>query len=235
MAKIVVDSKEEAKELGLAEAKKVSKPKGKKEDLKKLGETNKKVFVDVDNSFEDVIEYLNDGADVYFDDAKGRLIQLTPEEVKELPYNVKGRYRMARSISSDSLRFENPDGFREQRLKANPRYASATNRLKIENGNPAMHYAYLRSDEIGQALGNGYQVVDGNDVVETFGENTDGTRTVSSGGVDELILMKIPEDDFQGHLKAVEDVSKKRKSAIEKTTLNEMAKDGGIPFVPERE
>ena len=106
----------------------------------------KRVFISIDKTFEDVIQYQHEGYSLFFADGEGELLELTPEQVKELnPYN-REKYRVAVEIVNKTLDLTS---VKTSHMKFKPKasFASATNRLRVENKKPGLHYAWKRQDD----------------------------------------------------------------------------------------
>ena len=194
----------------------------------------KRVVVSIDNTYEDVIQYQHEGYSIFFSDEKGQLLELTTEQRKKLnPFNAK-KYEVAKSIVEGTLDLTS---IKTSHMKFEPKatFASATNRLRIENGKPGMHYAWKRQDELQMCMYEGFKICQDPNV-KTFGMfDEDGsslegsTHYVKANGEIELVLMEIPQERADARRKAIEDLSKKRNAAVDEAIKAELEALGGDP------
>ena len=219
--------------------------KSKTEDISITSETIKKekmpkrVVISIDKTFEDVIQYQHEGYSIFFADGEGELLVLNAEQRKKLNTFNAEKYRIAEAIANKSLDLSS---IKTSHMKFKPKatYASATNRLRIENGRPGMHYAWKRQDELQQCMYEGFKICQ-DPLVKTFGmfdehgSSLEGsTHYVQANGEIELVLMEIPQERADARRKEIEDLSKKRNAAVDKAIKEELEALGGDPDGVER-
>lgn len=199
----------------------------------------KRVVISIDNTYEDVIQYQSKGYSIFFADGEGELLELTPEQRKKLnPYNAK-KYETAKQIVEKTLDLTS---IKTSHMKFEPKatFASATNRLKIENGKPGMHYAWKRQDELQMCMYEGFKICQDPNVktfgmFDEYGSSLEGsTHYVKANGEIELVLMEIPQERADARRKAIEDLSKKRNAAVDDAIKAELEALGGDPEGVER-
>ena len=203
-------------------------------NMTKEEKTPKRVFISIDNTYEDVIQYQHEGYSLFFADGEGELLILTDEQKKKLNLFNAEKYRIAEAIINKTLDLSSIKTIHmEFRPKA--AYASATNRMRIENGRPGMHYAWKRPDELQMCMYEGFKICQ-DPLIKTFGmfdENGSSlegsTHYVQANGEIELVLMEIPQERSDARRKAIEDLSKKRNAAVDAAIKAELESLGGDP------
>ena len=194
----------------------------------------KRVVISIDKTFEDVIQYQQEGYSLFFADGEGELLELTPEQIQELnPYN-REKYRIADAIVHKKLDLTS---VKTSHMKFKPKamHASATNRLRVENKKPGKHYAWKRQDELQQVIYDGGRVCQDPDVV-TFGafnelgkpiQEKDSTHYVQADGEIELVLTETPDEINQLRRDAIDERSVRQNAAVENTAKAEIDALGG--------
>lgn len=204
-------------------------------------EIPKRVFISIDNTIKDVIQYQDEGYNIAFVDTEGEFLQLTGEEIKTLtPYNRK-KYDVAKGINNKTLDLTSIKTSHMQ-FKPKAYHASATNRLKIENENPDMSYAWKRQDELQQVIYDGGRVCQDPNV-KTFGDfdiegvpigEKDSTHYVKANGEIELVLTETPKEIHKIKRDAIDDLSVRRNQAVDNTAKADLEAMGGNPGGVER-
>ena len=189
------------------------------------------VKISIDNTPEEVIQYDTDGVKLEFEHANGRFLRLPSEVTRSLSYENKQRYFVSKGMFEETLSFDHYD-----RRKFPPKqgFATATDRLDVKNKNPRMHYCWKRPDELRQAQMDGYRPVS-DDSLDTFGGDVSSTRTVGAGGDTELVLMEIPKETKDQQRAANKEKDQKRRQGVESSTVDDMIRSGGKPFIPKEE
>jgi len=189
-----------------------------------------KISITLDTSPEDVVELDSKGFELFFEHDVGRFKELPEETVRELGYENRVSYGIARGVWL-ALKKEEVNGPTPGLQILPPKAASAGRRLEIMGQKTGTHYCWKRPDELVQAGMNGYKIVQG-DGVQTFAERGDGTHRVGAFGQDELVLMQIPQEKFE----AIEaEAGAKSRARLENQTNNAEAairEAGGVPFIP---
>lgn len=199
----------------------------------------KRVFIGVDKTFEEVLNYQSEGYSLFFDDTEGQFLTLDIEQRKQLnPYNSK-KYEVAESIVNKTLDLTS---IKTSHMKFKPKasFSSATNRLDIKNKKPGMHYAWKRQDELQMCMHEGFEICQDSNIktfgnFDEYGSSLEGsTHYVQANGEIELVLMEIPQEKADARRKAIEDLSKKRNAAVDETIKEELRQLGGNPDGVER-
>ncbi len=217
----------------------IDEEKEEKEDTKtskttKKEKKSKRVYIDLDKTYEDVIQYQDEGYSVFFADGEGEFLELTPNQQKELnPYN-KEKYRIAEAITNKALDLS---GIKTSHMKFKPKatYASATNRMRVENKKPGKHYAWKRQDELQQVIYDGGSICQDPEV-KTFGAfdvrgkavtEKDSTHYVQADGVIEQVLTEMSKEIHQAHRDAIDLKSVRQNEAVDNTARAEIDALGG--------
>ena len=207
----------------------------------KTSKIPKRVFISIDKTFEDVIQYQSEGYSIFFGDGEGELLALTTEQRKKLsPYNAE-KYRIAEAITNKSLDLSS---IKTSHMKFKPKatYSSATNRLRVENKNPRFHYAWKRQDELQQVIYEGGRICT-DPKVKTFGSfdehgeaigEKDSTHYVKANGEIELVLTETPIEIYQANRDAIDAKSVRQNEAVDNTAKAELMAMGGDPEAVER-
>ena len=181
-----------------------------------------------------MIQCQHEGKSLYFDDSDEGFLKLSPEQQKELnPFN-KEKYRIAESIAARTMDLSS---IKTAHMKFAPKasYASATNRLKVENQRPDRWYAWKREDELQQVIYDGGRICT-DPSVRTFGafdetgeqiQNQDSTHKVQADGVVELVLTEAPMEVHQKRRDAIEEKSVQRNQAVDTKAKAEIDALGG--------
>lgn len=201
---------------------------------KKNNKIPKRVFISIDKTFENVLQYQQEGYSLHFADGEGELLELTSEQVEELNLFNKEKYRVAVAITNKTLDLTS---VKTSHMKFKPKasYASATNRLRVENKKPGLHYAWKRQDELQQVMYEGGRVCQDPDVT-TFGAfnelgkpivEKDSTHYVQADGEIELVLTETPDEINQLRRDAIDDRSVRQNKAVDTTAKAEIDALGG--------
>jgi len=201
---------------------------GKKEQKTKKAKKPDTVTISIDNTPEEVVQLNNDGVKLLFDHANGRFLKLPPEVARDLSYENKQRYFVSKGMFEETLSFDHYD-----RRKFPPKagFATATDRLDVKNKDPRMHYCWKRPDELRQAQLDGYRPA-ADDTLDTFSNPTGSTRTVGTGGQEELILMEVPKEVKEQQRAANKEKDHRRREGVESSAVDDMIRGGGKPFIP---
>ena len=207
----------------------------------KTSKIPKRVFISIDKTFEDVIQYQSEGFSIFFPDGEGELLELNTEQRKKLnPYNAE-KYRIAEAITNNSLDLSS---IKTSHMKFKPKaaYSSATNRLRVENKNPRFHYAWKRQDELQQVIYEGGRICT-DPKVKTFGSfdehgeavgEKNSTHYVKANGEIELVLTETPIEVYQANRDAIDAKSVRQNEAVDNTAKAELRAMGGDPDAVER-
>jgi hypothetical protein len=210
-------------------------------NLIKNEEMPKRVIISIDNTIENVIQYQNKGYSIFFSDEDNQFLKLTTEEMKKLnPYNAE-KYRVAKAIVEKTLDLSS---IKTSHMKFKPKatYASATNRLRVENKKPHLHYAWKRQDELQQVIYDGGRVCLDPEI-RTFGsfdetgksiKEKDSTHYVMADGVIELVLTETPIEIYQARRDAIDARSVRNNEAVESQARAEIDALGGNSAEVER-
>ena len=199
-------------------------------------EIPKRAFISIDNTYESVIQYQDEGYSIFFADGEGELLTLTEDQIKGLNLYNREKYRTAVAITNKTLDLTS---VKESHMKFKPKasYASATNRLKVENQKPGMHYAWKRQDELQQVIYDGGRVCQ-DPAVTTFGDfdiqgkpvgEKDSTHYIQADGVIEQVLTETPEEIYKIKRDAIDDLSVRRNNAVDNTIKADLEAMGGNP------
>ena len=199
----------------------------------KMVNSSNKVFISIDNTFEDVIQYQSDGRDIFFLDDEETFLQLSNDEVQQLDLFTREKYRIARAVATQSLDL---DSIKTAHMKYKPRenFASATNRLLVRGGDPNKHYSWKRPDELQQVVYEGGKIcIDPK--VETFGGVDSLGRTlgggtshkVSANGETELVLCETTAESNDARIQDIEARSRRQNAAVETTAIAALDAMGG--------
>jgi hypothetical protein len=182
--------------------------------------------ITLDNSFEDVVRWNKEGYRLRFSYEK--FLELSDEVEKELfrenaqdYFFAKGLWKQVEDQKKRGVRPE-PGSPKIEILGG-----SASGRVAFKNKQPGMHYSAKRPDEIYEALEAGYQPCDSSDPVRFGDSGAGGIKAIHNRkGEKELIAVKISEERFQNHLKAVGEESRQRIRSQNDSFKNEGKKLG---------
>jgi hypothetical protein len=165
-------------------------------------------------------------------------LELSEDAVKALYRENLMNYSGAKALYARHKRYEEqPDVLKRVKAKSKPLRTlgnTATRKLRAkEFVKPGMHPCWKRPDEVDEALEQGYTFVpDGEGGTKArrtkVGEADDGSeefagfRQVKDRGKVEQVLMQIPEERYQEHLKAMSVLSKGNYH-MEKDRIREVA------------
>ena len=210
-------------------------------ESEKSAKSPKRVFIGVDKTFEDVIQYQNEGYSIFFDDTEGQFLTLNVDQRKKLnTYNAE-KYRIAEAIVQGNLDLSS---IKTSHMKFKPKatFASATNRLRVENQKPHLHYAWKRQDELQQVIYDGGRICIDPDI-QTFGsfdekgksiQEKDSTHYVKANGEIELVLTETPIEIYKAQREAIDQRSVRQNAAVDNTAKAELEAMGGDPDAVDR-
>ena len=187
-----------------------------------------KVIISIDNQISDVLKYDSNGKDIYFDDEEGRFLDIPEDVVKELSLITKQRYKLAKKVHEDIVKETEKYGSGIEylsKIKISGKHASATEKLRVHQKEKGMHVCYKRPDEVQSSLADGYRIAKN---VKTFNSDVGSVHYVGSYGEPELILMEIPEAEFQKRLKENGEKSRKFVDAVATDGLQALGSSGVI-------
>jgi hypothetical protein len=166
--------------------------------------------ISLDNTVEEVLKWNEDGVRLRFDYKRFLLL---PEDAERALYKENAQdYGFAKGLWKEIER-QKKEGSRKD--PDDPRIevlgGSASGRMAIRNKDPNMHYSPQRAEDVYGLLSQGYQVCDSSDPA-SFGDGAAGgvKCTHKRDGSKELVLLKIPKERYQRHLKAVGEESRAR-------------------------
>lgn len=217
--------------------KKSGRPKGSpnKSKIVKAEDKSNRKLITVDNTIEEVLSYNKEGYLLSFEDEPGKFLVLESKVLAALTDRNRTSYMLSEGFHARRVReARDPESFATPGLKVNPRLATATDRLRVEGGDPNKHYCWKRPDELQQAAYDGYQIARGENL-KTFMGKGDVTHKVGAMGQDELVLMEVPKELHEARMKANESKSQSRIAAVEKNAIEEMRQGGGRGYVPQEE
>jgi hypothetical protein len=166
--------------------------------------------ISLDNTVEDVVKWNKEGYRLRFNHE--RFLELPEETVRELFHENARDYFFSLGL------WKKVEDQKKRGVRRDPKDpkieilgGSASGRVQFKNKQPGMHYTAKRPDEIYEALDAGYVVCDSTDPV-IFGDRGAGGVKAIHGrkGEKELIALKISEDRYQAHLRAVGEESRRR-------------------------
>jgi hypothetical protein len=168
------------------------------------------VFVDSSKTTDNVREWDEQEKLMAFSAELGLFLKLPDEVAAGLSYQNKVAYNVARALfeKANAQKDIEPSGIRVSQ----PANARAINRLTVtpnEKGwRNEWHEYWAAPWEFDQRRRDGYQVVSP-DEVRTFANAVGGAHRVAADGKDELILMKIPREEFEARQRANDEKSKR--------------------------
>jgi hypothetical protein len=188
-----------------------------------------RVDITIDTSPEDVVQYDNERKNLIFSGEPGKFLELPDEVIDQLSSRSKQAYFSAYGLHEWYLKNAAEDRVSD-RIKVSPRLATATAQLEVTNKDPRMHYCWKRTDEKYISERDGYRVAS-DPALKTFRQDADTTvRTVGSDGETELILMKIPKEDFEAQQRAISEKSRRRIEGADNQAKEEIRRAGGVPY-----
>ena len=192
-----------------------------KEKVEIKGPNLESKTIGVDTSEEDVIKYDTLGHRLQFEVDPGRFRKLSDDAVKGLSKGNRTNYFVSLQLAEkleehekdEKEGFVNPDKHPPLRILGR-RPKGALNVAGSKAWEAKWHPCWKRMDEAAESIEEGYSVIHADEDVKTPGASIiGGTRRITKGGVDELIALKIPNERFQEHLKAVGEESRRRRSS----------------------
>ena len=165
------------------------------EDMKgNVGEKStkekKKVMITKDVSFEDVLQYDQDGVTLVWD--VDSFLELGEGDLRKLKKATRDRYSIFRELAEEQKGRKAGDEAVVAGITVAPDVGRATSKLDVRGKNPTMDYRWERPDMVNVRLEQGYRVAKG---VRTLrGADDKGIHRIGSSGQDELILLEVPKD-----------------------------------------
>jgi len=148
-------------------------------------------YIDVDTTYENVLQWSKEGHTLVFLSQPELFKDLTEEEVKGLNSKHQTSYRLAKADwKTQSKAFVDPD---LEFLTATVEYGSATEQLNVNNHRKGFKPKWFRPEQIKEASRNGWSIVKTDDMESQRGLREDGYHMV---GKKELILMEISEKKY---------------------------------------
>lgn len=190
----------------------------------------KKISITVDTSFEDILQFDENGENLTFDYVNFK--KLTDEEIEQLSRTAKTSYFVGYGMY-----------LREKEIQSSPpteglnitgQYASATSRLDViypPGWKDKFHPVWKRADEVNSATRSGYVRVGttGEDAgVQSFSPN----HTVGTSRETELVLMKEPVEQNEKRVSVPQNASKSRVDNYEEGTKEAIREAGGLVYEP---
>lgn len=187
-----------------------------------------RVDVTLDMSDEDVLQYDDKGANLFWDGSLESFKELDDDFVKKLSNLNQTRYFSSFWEYQRALKRKDEPKISE-RIKVSPRLARATQRLEVYNKRPGMHYCWKRPDEVFQSKLEGYKTVS-DTTVQSFMAEDSGAHKVAADGEAELVLMEIPKETFEEGQRVISEKSTRRKEAVDNQAREDIRRAGGIPY-----
>lgn len=174
-----------------------------------------KVFITKDNTFEDVLRFIQQGTTVYFDDAPGKLIELTDEQVKELPSLERVKYDQAR-VNHERLSKEDPAWLEVlRRLQINQTdYASPMDKIEGNVPKPGLVKRNARVDKVDYWRKRGFEVAQPEHLADAKMRQVEGHYEVSHNGQVESVLMVTTQENWDRLMTQRAERRKKKVQAI---------------------
>lgn len=188
-----------------------------------------RIDITIDTDPQDVVQYDNERKNLVFSGEPGKFLELPDEVIDQLSNRSKTAYFSAYGLHEWYQRNAGEERVSDH-IKVSPRLATATAQLEVSNKDPKMHYCWKRTDEKYLSERDGYRVAS-DPALKTFREDADNTvRTVGSDGDTELILMKIPKEDFEARQRAISEKSRRRIEGADNQAKEDIRRAGGIPY-----
>lgn len=188
-----------------------------------------KVSITVDTSPSDVLRLDSEGYQLLFSAEPGSLPDLTEDQTRELSYDNRVSYGIAMALSKEAEKRKDQPKPLVDSIKA-PLAASAGRRLEVIGAPEGWHYCWKRPDELHEAGLAGYTYA--GDEVQTYATRVGSTHRVSALGQDELILMKIPQEQFEKIEREAGERSRQLIDSGSNAAKENIARLGGKPFEP---
>ena len=217
------DSTEPVKTPGMVEQRAEKAPIAPKDQKKP-----ENLYISIDNTEEEVLNFEQEGKSLYFESDLGRFLVLSEDAVVSL-----NRFNQARYFASFYLHQKAQEMAKTPAtpgLEIDGRYARASARLEVYGKNPGKHYAWIDPPNVRVREYEGYQVTNDPDI-STFGSQVGGSHEVKvAGQAPELILMETSKENFQKVRQIGEQKSRQRVAVEEDKTRAEIEADGGVAF-----
>lgn len=188
-----------------------------------------KILITLDTSVEDVIRLDSEGYQLLFSAEPGNLPVLDEDQTRELGYENRVSYGIALALSKEAEKKKDQPKPSFDEIKA-PLAASAGRRLEVIGAPKGWHYCWKRTDEIHEAGLAGYTLA--GDEVQTYATRVGTSHRISALGRDELILMKIPQEQFEKIEREAGERSRQIIESRSNVAREEIARLGGKPFEP---
>jgi hypothetical protein len=178
---------------------------------------SKNPIVTIDTSLKDMLKWDSDGRIMDFDTSPEGFRTIPIDQLRELSFENKNRYMMAREIHR--LEVEGQGGDWKQDIIITEQYASPSERIEVKNRQDGFEYYLSTPEKIGKHEANGFTVVpkNGKESIGVSGRNTIGTA-----GKEELVLMRTTKENA-----AVLRKKKAERNAFRKGNIGSEAKDIG--------
>lgn len=192
-----------------------------------------KVFINSDNTYEDVIRYEQQGTKVYFSDEPGKLLKLTDEQLSGLSRDLRIKYDQA-FINHERLSKEDPAWIEIQRkLKIQQAdYASPMEKIEGNRTKPGLVTRNARVDKVDYWRSKGYEIATPEHLVNPSMRQVEGHFEISKMGTVESILMVTTEKNKNALLEERETKRRQAGERIEEAGKKTL-RDAG--FKPETE
>jgi len=189
-------------------------------------------LITLDDKITDVVKLDAAGKRLAFEDALGRFLEIPDNILEDLSPQTRMAYLVSyRSNAKLRAQREHPEDFRTPGIEVSPRLASATSRISVRGKDPAKDYVWKRTDELQTANYEGWRVST-DPKLQTFGGEVGTSRQIAADGRTEMVLMEAPKGTSFAIQKAAADKSKSRIEGVEKATLEDIKRSGGVPYVP---
>ena len=170
---------------------------------------SKNPIVTIDTKVGDMLKWDAEGRLLDFATAEGAFKDLPVEVMKELSFENKSRYMMAKEIARLEAGSAGDDWKND--LVVTEQYASPTERIEVKNRRDGFEYYLSTPDKMSKHERDGYSVVKPSDP-ESIGLS--GRNTIGTAGREELVLMRTTAENHQRLKKAAQEKRAFRKGAM---------------------
>lgn len=161
----------------------------------------KKMYVSVDNNVQDVLDYVESGCTLLFEDDKDKFLELPTEVYKVLPLADKERYMLAKELVTNGINKVTQtvtDGINGWSRDFDMTPGTPGDKLKVLNKDKGYEYRWSRPDRLGKRSGEGWEI-DRDPNIRTYEQsNSDIGQAVPKavGGqrAPELLLVRRKKD-----------------------------------------
>lgn len=197
---------------------------------------SKVVEISVDNTEEEVLKFNeDDNVNVTFASEIGKFKELPEKVVSKLYSQATKAYWVSWTLHRAAVQQEKDGGPAKTKVIAQPVAARATNRIHVGNKNPKMHYEWMLPQQIAEMGYKGWRHCEDPNV-DTFAHPAAGVHKMASPsepGVDEQLLMEIPQELFAKYEEQRKEKNKgQRESSPEAKFKDEALKSGVAAFEP---